>query len=238
MTITFLDRAKETTTDTGLYALNLDGPMPGFLGLPTTGEIYYCILADDGSEWEVGSGSVTEGPPNFLGRHTVYNNHLGIADKVDFSPGTKHVFCVAPAQHHLQLQGMLDASMSGRGMGSIDGGVTEGDTPGSLLVNWPVPFSEACGISFLFARYAAFVKKNAPPFRVKAWEGTFTITADAVTDFTKEVVSNPDTIDADLTGVALSSGDILFDAVGTTGSTEEWIWTIRVDVSLSAGNGC
>ena len=102
MALIINDRVKETTTTTGTGTVNLAGASTGFqtfvAGIGTTNTTYYCITLQSGStEYEVGIGTVTDASPDTLSRDTVLESSNGDA-KVDFSAGTKDVFCTYPAK--------------------------------------------------------------------------------------------------------------------------------------------
>lgn len=99
MALVLNDRVKETTTSTGTGTINLAGAPTGFqtfvAGIGTTNTTYYVIAG--GSEWEVGIGTVTSGSPDTLSRDTVLESSNADA-LVNFSAGTKDVFCTLPAK--------------------------------------------------------------------------------------------------------------------------------------------
>lgn len=94
------DRVKETSSTTGTGTLSLGGAVTGFQtfvdGIGDGNTTYYVI--DNGSEWEVGLGTVTDATPDTLSRDTILaSSNFGSA--VDLSAGTKSVFCSAPADY-------------------------------------------------------------------------------------------------------------------------------------------
>jgi hypothetical protein len=95
------DRVKETTTTEGTGTVNLLGTSTGFqtfvAGIGTTVKTYYCITLGGGTEYEIGIGTVTDATPDTLSRTEVLEstNSDGL---VDFSAGTKDVFCTYPAR--------------------------------------------------------------------------------------------------------------------------------------------
>jgi len=95
------DRVKETSTTTGTGTFNLAGAEVGFetfvSGIGTTNTTYYAIELNSASEFEVGIGTVTDASPDTLSRDTVISSSNSDS-KVDFSAGTKNVFCTLPAK--------------------------------------------------------------------------------------------------------------------------------------------
>jgi hypothetical protein len=94
------DRVKETSTTTGTGTFSLAGAETGFEGFVSgVGDgntTYYAISNDGTSEWEVGIGTVTDATPDTLSRATVISSSNSDA-LVNFSAGTKTVFCTLPA---------------------------------------------------------------------------------------------------------------------------------------------
>src|SRR6056300_913167 len=93
------DRVKEETTTTGTGTISLDGAVAGFesfvSGIGNSNNTYYAIVGD--SEWEVGIGTVTDATPDTLSRDTILSSSNSDA-AVNFSAGTKNVFCTLPAK--------------------------------------------------------------------------------------------------------------------------------------------
>ena len=98
----FADRIKETTTTTGTGTINLNGSVSGgfqtfVTGIGSGNKCYYCIQMTTLDQWEVGIGTVTDSSPDTLSRDTVLaSSNAGAL--VNFSAGTKEVFCTLPAQ--------------------------------------------------------------------------------------------------------------------------------------------
>jgi len=95
MPLVIADRVRETSTTTGTGTLTLAGAVSGFQTFSTaignTNTCYYTIV--NGSEWEVGLGTVAAGT---LARTTVLQSSNADA-AVNFSAGTKDVFVTYPA---------------------------------------------------------------------------------------------------------------------------------------------
>jgi hypothetical protein len=91
MTLKFVDRVLETTTTSGTGTINLAGPVTNFRSFSVAGNAAKVgYLIDDGSSWEIGSGTVTVGSPNTLSRTTVFASTNSNA-LVNFSSNTKNV---------------------------------------------------------------------------------------------------------------------------------------------------
>ena len=96
MALVVNDRVKETSTTTGTGTFSLAGAVLGFETFSTaignTNTTYYSIVNEDG-EFEVGLGTVGAGT---LARTTIISSSNSDS-AVDFSAGTKDVFCTLPA---------------------------------------------------------------------------------------------------------------------------------------------
>lgn len=92
------DRVKETSTTTGTGTYSLAGAVAGFrtfvAGIGTTNTCHY--VAEDGTDWEVGIGTVTDATPDTLARTLILSSsNAGAA--VNWAAGTKNIFCALPA---------------------------------------------------------------------------------------------------------------------------------------------
>ena len=100
MALVINDRVKETTTSTGTGTINLAGASQDFIGfvagIGTGNQTFYCITLSSQDEFEVGIGTVTDASPDTLSRQTVLSS-TNSNNLVDFSAGTKDVFCTIPA---------------------------------------------------------------------------------------------------------------------------------------------
>ena len=101
MALVINDRVKETSTTTGTGTFDLAGAETGYesfvAGVGTTNTTYYAIELNSAGEWEVGIGTVTDAATDTLSRDTIITSSNGDA-AVDFSIGTKNVFCTLPAK--------------------------------------------------------------------------------------------------------------------------------------------
>ena len=91
------DRVKETSTTSGTGTFTLDGATTGFetfsSAIGNANTTYYTIHTQNAAEFEVGIGTVGAGT---LARDTVISSSNSDAT-VDFTAGTKDVFCTMPA---------------------------------------------------------------------------------------------------------------------------------------------
>ena len=101
MALVINDRVKETSTTTGTGTINLAGAETGYegfvAGIGTGNTTYYAIELNSAGEWEVGIGTVTDAATDTLSRDTIITSSNSDS-AVNFSAGTKNVFCTLPAK--------------------------------------------------------------------------------------------------------------------------------------------
>lgn len=98
MALVVADRIKETTTTTGTGTVTLLGASTGFQSFAAVGNAnttYYAIVAQTGTEWEVGIGTYTLSGTTLARTTVLASSNSGAA--VTFSAGTKDVFVTYPA---------------------------------------------------------------------------------------------------------------------------------------------
>jgi hypothetical protein len=98
MPLAYADRVKETSTTTGTGTYSLAGAATGFqtfvAGIATGNTCYY--TATDGTDWEVGIGTVTDATPDTLARTTILQSSNADA-AVNWGAGTRTLFVTMPA---------------------------------------------------------------------------------------------------------------------------------------------
>ena len=101
MALVINDRVKETSTTTGTGTIDLAGAETGYegfvAGIGTGNTTYYAIELNSAGQWEVGIGTVTDATPDTLSRDTIITSSNSDS-AVNFSAGTKNVFCTLPAK--------------------------------------------------------------------------------------------------------------------------------------------
>jgi hypothetical protein len=103
MAFVLADRVRETTTTTGTGSVTLAGAVTGFQTFAAIGNAnttYYTIAGQGTNEWEVGIGTYTASGTT-LSRDTVLASSNS-GSLVNFSAGTKDVFCDYPAGRAVQ----------------------------------------------------------------------------------------------------------------------------------------
>ena len=95
------DRVKQTSTTTGTGTFSLTGTETGFetfvTGIGNGNSTFYAIANDGTSEFEVGIGTVTDAATDTISRTTIISSSNS-DNAVNFSAGTKTVFCTYPAK--------------------------------------------------------------------------------------------------------------------------------------------
>lgn len=98
MAFVLADRVRETTTTTGTGTVTLAGAVLGFQTFSAIGNgntTYYTIAGQGTSEWEVGIGTYTSSGTTLSRTTVLASSNSG--SLVNFSAGTKDVFCDYPA---------------------------------------------------------------------------------------------------------------------------------------------
>ena len=115
MALVLNDRVKETTTSTGTGTVNLAGAETGFetfvAGIGNTNTTYYAIVHQSADEFEVGLGTVSDASPDTLSRTTIISSSNSDS-AVNFSSGTKDVFCTLPASKAVFLNSSADINLA------------------------------------------------------------------------------------------------------------------------------
>jgi hypothetical protein len=105
MALVINNRVRETTSTTGTGAVTLGGAVGGFqtfaAGIGNSNTTYYAISINTESEWEVGLGTLNS-DSSTLTRTTVLESSNSDS-AVDFSAGSKEVFCTLPSEKAVYL---------------------------------------------------------------------------------------------------------------------------------------
>jgi len=113
MALVLNDRVKETTTTTGTGTLTLGGAVTGFetfaAGVGNSNTTYYAVTLPGTSEFEVGLGTLSS-DSSTIARSTVISSSNSDS-AVNFSAGTKTIFCTIPASKSVFLDASGNASV-------------------------------------------------------------------------------------------------------------------------------
>ena len=116
MALVLNDRVKETTTTTGTGTINLGGAQTNFetfvAGIGNSNTTYYAIVHRSSAEFEIGLGTITDADPDTLARNTIISSSNSDS-AVNFSAGTKDVFCTLPASKAVFEDGSNNVAFNG-----------------------------------------------------------------------------------------------------------------------------
>lgn len=99
MAFVLADRVRETTTTTGTGTVTLGGAVTDYQSFAAIGNgnvTYYTIAGTGTGEWEVGIGTYTSAGTTLSRTTVLASSNSG--SLVNFSAGTKDVFCDYPAK--------------------------------------------------------------------------------------------------------------------------------------------
>ena len=176
MALVLNDRVKETTTTTGTGTLTLGGAVTGFetfgTGIGNSNTTYYAVTLPASAEFEVGLGTLNSDSTT-IARTTVISSSNS-DNAVNFSAGTKTIFCTMPASKAV----FLDAS----GNATLGADLSVGD---DLTVNGGVIDLKNAGAQSELRMYcessnAHYAALKAPAH--SAFDGNKTLTLPASTD--------------------------------------------------------
>ena len=105
MALVINDRVKVTSTTTGTGAMALGSAVTGFetfaQGIGNNNTTYYCIFNQGTTEFEVGLGTLDGSSANLIRTTVISSSNSDAA--VNFTSGTKDVFCTLPASKSVYL---------------------------------------------------------------------------------------------------------------------------------------
>ena len=105
MALVINDRVKVNSTTTGTGAFALGAAVTGFetfaQGIGNNNTTYYCIFNQGTSDFEVGLGTLDGSSANLTRTTVISSSNSDSA--VNFSAGTKDVFCTLPASKSVYL---------------------------------------------------------------------------------------------------------------------------------------
>ena len=215
MALVLNDRVKETTTTTGTGALTLGGAVTGFetfgTGVGNSNTTYYAVTLGGSAEFEVGLGTLN-GDSTTITRTTVISSSNSDS-AVNFSAGTKTIFCTIPASKSV----FLDAS----GNATLGADLAIGD---DLTVNGGVIELKNTGSQSELRMYCESSNAHYAALKAPAhsdFAGNTTLTLPATTDVivgraTTDTLTNKTLTAPTLTGTAVMadldiSGDVDVD---------------------------
>ncbi len=176
MALVLNDRVKETTTTTGTGTFTLAGAVTGFetfgAGVGNSNTTYYAVTLPGSAEFEVGLGTLNS-DSSTLARTTVISSSNS-DNAVNFSAGTKTIFCTIPASKSV----FLDAS----GNATLGADLSIGD---DLTVNGGVIELKNTGAQSELRMYCESANAHYAALKAPAhsdFAGNTTLTLPATTD--------------------------------------------------------
>jgi hypothetical protein len=176
MALVINDRVKETTTTTGTGTFTLAGAVTGFetfgAGVGNSNTTYYAVTLPGSAEFEVGLGTLNS-DSSTLARTTVISSSNSDS-AVNFSSGTKTIFCTIPASKSV----FLDAS----GNATLGADLSIGD---DLTVNGGVIELKNTGAQSELRMYCESANAHYAALKAPAhsdFAGNTTLTLPATTD--------------------------------------------------------
>lgn len=186
MPLNVADRVRDTTTTTGTGTITLSGTPPtGYQSFSAVGNgntTYYTI--NGGSQWEVGIGTYLGAGPT-LSRDTVLASSNS-GSLVNFSAGTKDVFCDYPAGKSISDGfGLLPPANGGTGL-------TSPGTTGNVLTSngtiWTSSPPAAGGITYTTVKTSNYTASANDGVQTNTSGGAFTVTLPATPSVGQQVV--------------------------------------------------
>ena len=105
MALVINNRVRELTSTTGTGAVTLGGAVGGFqtfaAGIGKDNTTYYAISINTENEWEVGLGTLNSDSSTLTRTEVLESSNSDSA--VDFSAGSKEVFCTLPSEKAVYL---------------------------------------------------------------------------------------------------------------------------------------
>jgi hypothetical protein len=102
MALEMNNTVRETTSTTGTGPVTLGGAVSGFQtfgeGIGNNNTTYYAITLDSENEWEVGLGTLNSDSSTLTRTEILESSNTDAA--VDFSAGSKQVFCTLSTKKH------------------------------------------------------------------------------------------------------------------------------------------
>lgn len=127
MANTYADRVQETSTTTGTGTYDLAGPTTGYQGFVAgagdAATVTY--LVTDGTDWEVGTGVVTDAATDTLSRASILSSS-NAGSAVNWGAGTKTISLTLPASvfaaHNRPIALISDTKAAGSDAGTFTAG--------------------------------------------------------------------------------------------------------------------
>jgi hypothetical protein len=205
MPLVLADRVNETTTTTSTGTLTLAGAVSGYQSFAVIGNgntTYYTIVHQTANEWEVGIGTYTSSG-TLLSRDTVLASSNS-GSLVNFSAGTKFVFCDYPAGRAVYLDTATNVTIPGL---TLSGGTANG----VLYLNGSKVATSGSALTF---NGTTLVSPDITDSSLTSGRVTYAGTGGNFVDSANLTFNGTTLVAADLTDSSLTSGRVVFSGAG------------------------
>jgi hypothetical protein len=124
MALVLLDRVQDSTTTTGTGTITLSGTAPtgyqSFASIGNGNTTYYTIVDQVGANWEVGIGTYTSSGTTLSRTTVLASSNSG--SLVNFTAGTKNVFCDYPAGKAVYFDASGNINSAGQFVSTVSTG--------------------------------------------------------------------------------------------------------------------
>lgn len=171
------DRVKETSTTTGTGTYDLAGAVTGFrtfvAGVGTGNRCTY--VAENGTDWEINEGVVTDATPDTLTRAKLLASSTGAA--INWAAGTRNLFAVYPAAQQNPMTRYLstrytNATTTGTEVSQLSFDALE---PGTYCIQWWLLYEAAATTSSI--KFGVNVTNTVNEFVGYVWYPSAGVTA-------------------------------------------------------------
>ena len=205
MPLVLADRVNETTTTTSTGTLTLAGAVSGYQSFAVIGNgntTYYTIVHQTANEWEVGIGTYTSSGTT-LARNTVLASSNS-GSLVNFSAGTKFVFCDYPAGRAVYLDTATNVTIPGL---TLSGGTANG----VLYLNGSKVATSGSALTF---NGTTLVSPDITDSSLTSGRVTYAGTGGNFVDSANLTFNGTTLVAADFTDSSLTSDRVVFSGAG------------------------
>lgn len=211
MANTYADRVQETSTTTGTGTYDLAGANTGYqtfvAGAGDASTVTY--LATDGTDWEVGTGVVTDAATDTLSRASILSSSNGGA-AVNWGAGTKTISLTLPAANFQAAESFPKyAVISDTKASSTDGGTFTSGSDQTRVLNTvdsdPDSIVSLSTNQFTLAAGTYLIRASAPAYKTNYHRALiYNVTDAAVVKYgTAQHCSSSDGVGSDSTVVCM-----------------------------------
>lgn len=165
MALIVKDRVKESSTTTGTSDFVLGGAAAGFQTFAVIGNTnttYYAAVDQATGDWEVGIGTYSSTGPT-LTRDTVLESSNS-GSKVNFSAGSKDIFCTYPAERsvYLSAAGLAVDVLDIGTLGTSTANITTANITAGTVTTTPTTGNDLANKTYVDTMTASGITYHAP----------------------------------------------------------------------------